>query len=72
MRANKALSGYSHEYIAVNSVFMYKHMQVLISHLFFAYTMCNWLACIAMPRLDIDTRRVVFLKSAAGYSVHKI
>ena len=40
---------------------------------FFAYTVCNWLACTAMPRLDIDTtRRVVFLKSTAGYSIHKL
>ena len=36
--------------------------------------MCNWLPCIAMPHLDIDTaRRVVFLKSIASYySVHKL
>ena len=33
----------------------------------------SWLACIAMPCLDIDTtRRVVFLKIAASYSAHKL
>ena len=36
------------------------------------HTVCNWLACIAMPCLDTDTsRRIVFLKSA-GYLVSQI
>ena len=71
MWAKKVLSVYLCRYKPVPfSVYVYTC--VATQCLFFAYTVCNWLACTAMPRLDIDTRRVVFLKSTAGYSVHKL
>ena len=47
-------------------VFVYIHALLQYLTFFFAHAVCNWLLCIAMPHLDIDTRRVVFLKSAAG------
>ena len=75
MQAKKALSG---QLACIHvgtywflSVFMYIHMYI-----------CSYLASLlhphsvqlaAMSHLDIDTtKRVVFLKSTVGYSVHKL
>ena len=72
MQAKKALSRYLCGYISVLCS-IYVHVYVATWRLYFAHTVCKWLPCIAIPHLDIDiTTRVVFLKSAAGYSVHKL
>ena len=65
-------SGYLCVYIhtLLQCLCMYIHMySYLESFLCSVLRMCNWLACIALPRFNIDTtRRAIFLKSA-GYSV---
>ena len=76
MQAKKALCGYSREYIPVSfSAYVHTYLVSYLASILSSPTLCAtaWLACIVMPRLDIDTiRRVVFLKSATGDSVLQI
>ena len=76
------LKGKNTGYKGIKRVFTWVHtgsIQCLCTYIcsyldsaFSLPTLFNWLACIAKPRLDIDTRRVVFFKRAAGYSIHKL
>ena len=72
MWAKKTLSNYSHKYILVPFiVYVHTYVATYVPSVFSLPThMCNWLASIAMPCLDIDiTRRLVFLQSTTGYRI---